>query len=98
VYVGGVRTSTLRDAVVDSKGKSGLLTPLSPWGPGTYLRDITTFGGYTAFAQAPKRPAPKPFVAPAGLVLAKSGRCTAGPKLAICMKVKNTKAISTGAQ
>jgi hypothetical protein len=72
---GGVKESSLRDVVIEKSGKSELLTPLAGWGQdGQILKNLNTFGGYTAFAQALPRAA-KAVVLPAGVALVKNGNC-----------------------
>lgn len=101
---GGVRASTLRDVVIDTKGKSQVLTPLRAWGDakGAVLKDLKTFDGYTAFAQALQRPA-KPFVAPAGLKVSKAGACADSTshskrfgRLTLKMRLNPTAVVKTG--
>ena len=72
---GGVRTSNLRDVAVEVGGKTNVLTPLAGWGEaGQVIRDLNSFDGYTAFAQALPRSA-KAVALPSGLALKKAGSC-----------------------
>jgi hypothetical protein len=71
----GVRTSTLRDAVVEIGGETNVLTPLAGWGEASQvIRKLNSFDGYTAFAQALPR-SPKVVALPSGVALAKAGSC-----------------------
>ena len=55
---GGVRTSTLADVVVEQNGNSEILTPVADWGKsGQVIRDLSSFGGYTAFVEGLPRKA-----------------------------------------
>ena len=55
---GGVRTSTLADVVVETNGNSETLTPVGDWGKsGQVIRDLSSFGGYTAFVEGLPRKA-----------------------------------------
>lgn len=99
---GGVRTSNLRDAVWERNGNEELLTPVAGWGTsGQIVRNLNTFGGYTAFAQALPHPA-KHVSTPAGLVMVRAGRCsnsahhTKQGKLTLKLQLKRTATVAAG--
>jgi len=101
---GGVRTSNLRDAVVEVGGKTNVLSPLAKWGDkaGQVIRDLDSFDGYTAFAQALPRSS-KAVALPSGLALKKAGSCresaghtSSNGRLTLRMPLARTGVVKTG--